>query len=287
MLKYSLIAASLLVLTFSRTFAQESSFPSVPGWTVSLESRVYDANDLWDIIDGAADLYLEYAFIDLHLARYKTPDGREVKVECYRHRDAENAFGIYAAERSPEYHFIRIGAQGYQQTSVLNFVDGEFYLKLSSYQSDSASVHDLQTIARALESHVKRDAVLPSMLGLFPTEGKLDNSEQFIAQNFLGYGFLRSVYTASYASGSVGIKAFIMVKHSPEEADTTLSAYLSKVPKEAMASAGALRFDIQDPNNGPISIARQGRYLFGTLNCADASVNTRLMAGLKSTLSSH
>ena len=98
------------VAAAANAFAQDSLFPRVPGWNVSMESRVYDANDLWDIIDGAADLYLEYVFDDLHIARYTTGTHREVKAELYRHRDAENAFGIYAAERSPENNFISIGS---------------------------------------------------------------------------------------------------------------------------------------------------------------------------------
>ena len=284
MRKLFAIVPALLLWAAGITEAQNLLLPPIPDWKLTIESRVYDSNDLWDIIDGAADLYLEYAFVDLHIARYTTGNKREVKVELYHHGDAENAFGMYAAERSPEYNFISIGAQGYQQTSVLNFVDGEFYLRLSSYQNDSASRTDLLTIARAIEKHLNRNASLPPALRLFPLQGKLLNSEQFIAQNFLGYGFLRSVYAASYA-GSAPFKAFIIGKKTRAEADTLMKEYFSKMPKENIASPGKDRFTIQDPNNGPVSLAVEGTCIYGTLNCADEAANNELMAALKINLS--
>ncbi len=279
MLKLHMIALCMFLFAAGAAGAKEQLFPQVPGWTMSQESRVYDANDLWDIIDGAADLYLEYAFVDLHIARYKTSAGREVKVEVYRHRDMENAFGIYSAERSPENNFLAIGSQGYQQTSILNFTAGEFYLRLSSYQSDSASRTDLLTIARGIEGHVKRGAALPQALRLFPAKGKVANSEQLIAQNFLGYGFLRSVYTASYG-GSAPCKAFIIEKKSKSDADSTLAEYFSKVPRESITSAGDW-FDVQDPNSGPVSIALQGSTIYGCVSCMDERAKDELLAELK------
>ena len=44
-----------------------------------------------------------------------------------------NAFGVYAAERSPEYKYIPVGAEGYISEGVLNFVQDRFYVKLSGF----------------------------------------------------------------------------------------------------------------------------------------------------------
>ncbi|HLP16583.1 MAG TPA: DUF6599 family protein [Bacteroidota bacterium] len=258
--------------------AQEVLFPQVSGWKLAVETRVYDANDLWDIIDGAADLYVEYGFVDLHTARYTTAEGRDVKAELYRHRDSENAFGIYAAERNPENHFLAIGTQGYRETSILNFVDGEFYLRLSSHQSDEASGNALLQIARALEQQLHRSASLPAVLSLFPASGKQENTEQYVAQNFLGYSFLRSVYTASYGDG---VKAFIIARHSSSAADSLLAACVSTVPPANSTRRADGSFLLQDPNNGPIALGREGAYVFGILNCTDAARSDTLFARLK------
>lgn len=284
--KGCLIVLGVCLLWVGNACAQDSLFPSIPGWHVSADERVYDPNDLWDIIDGAADLYLECAFVDLRTARYSTESRRVVKAELYRHRDAENAFGIYSAERNPEYNFIPIGSQGYQQSSVLNFLAGEFYVKLSSYQSDRESADDLLAVATGIEKHLKRTAALPAVLRLFPMEGKQPNNEQFVALNFLGYGFFRSVYTASYG-GSAPFKAFIIEKKSEEDADTTMNEYFLNVPKENIHSQGNNVFIVRDTNNGAVSIAHRGRFVYGTLNCTDEQRRNEFFAAIEKNISTH
>ena len=46
---------------------------------------VYTADNLWEVINGAAELYLAYDFQDLHQAIYSADNEREVRVELYRH----------------------------------------------------------------------------------------------------------------------------------------------------------------------------------------------------------
>ena len=86
-------------------------FPEINGWKLSVDSNVYTPNNLWDLIDGAADVYLSYDFQDLHIGEYSN-QGQIIRVEMYRQSSSVNAFGIYAAERMPDYDFIKLGVQG-------------------------------------------------------------------------------------------------------------------------------------------------------------------------------
>ena len=86
-----------------------SGFPRVEGWKLTVSPDVYTPENLWDLIDGAAESYLSYDFIDLHLADYEDPDGIVIHAELYRHNTPDDAFGIYSSERNPGYHFLEIG----------------------------------------------------------------------------------------------------------------------------------------------------------------------------------
>src|SRR5512137_1524240 len=114
-MKKSILVAALLIWAAASLPAQknEPQFPSVAGWKLAVEETVYTPNNLWDVIDGAADLFLEYNFVDLHIARYQQTADLEIKVELYRHKSSVDAFGIYSQERYPDYHFIDLGTQGY------------------------------------------------------------------------------------------------------------------------------------------------------------------------------
>jgi hypothetical protein len=271
------------LLLASLLYGQEALFPQPPGWKITQDDPVYTANNLWDIIDGAADLFLEYAFIDLHIARYISTDSIEVKVELYRHATDVDAFGMYSQERDTEYHFIPLGVQGYIQHGVLNFLTGSYYIKLSTYQLGDKAQEAMLTIGGRLAEHLKQHDSIPKLFMVFPSRGKLLNTEQYIAHNFLGYSFLNSAYVATYKDGST-FKVFLMELATPEKAQTVISEYFKAVPKEAVTQLDSDAYQIHDPNNGAIRLQVLDRFLYGIMNDASNKTRDQYLLELKSNL---
>lgn len=276
-----ILASSLFILL---SYGQESFFPEIHGWKLMQDDLVYDSNNLWDIIDGAADLYLEYAFINLHIARYISADSIEVKAELYRHGSVADAFGIYSQERDPGYNFIQIGTQGYLQQGVLNYFDGLYYIKLSTYQTGNTGQQALQTIAKKIEEYVKQNNSWPEVLRLFPSEGKLPNTEQYIARNFLGYGFFHSVYVASYKD-STSCTMFIIETESPKQSITMMTEYLTASSKYTVTKLGTKKYEIHDAHNGLIVVAVQKNFLYGLINYVNERTRENFLQTLNACLS--
>lgn len=96
MMKYLfgfLLSATLL---FSQT---SKEFPAiiltdVPGGKIERE-EIYDGNSLWGLIDGGADVYLEYGFDKLLFQDIKWK-GESFRVEFYKMIEEETAFGIFS-----------------------------------------------------------------------------------------------------------------------------------------------------------------------------------------------
>jgi hypothetical protein len=260
----------------SLSYSQESLFPQIPGWKITQDDPVYNANNLWDIIDGAADLYLEYAFVDLHIARYFSTDSIEVKAELYRHASDVDAFGMYSQERDTGYNFIQLGVQGYLQQGVLNFLTGSYYIKLSTYQTGNKAQEAMQTIGKMLAEHLKQNNAMPKLFQVFPSEGKLSNTEQYVARNFLGYSFLNSAYVSSYKSSSA-FKVFVIESAVPEKASAMLAEYLNAVPKQTVTKLAPDKYQIHDPNNGMIGLQVFDRFVYGIINCTDSKIQNRYL----------
>jgi hypothetical protein len=252
----------------SLSYGQESLFPQIPGWKITQDDPVYNVNNLWDIIDGAADLYIEYNFIDLHIARYISTDSIEVKVELYRHDSDVDAFGMYSQERDTGYNFIQLGVQGYLQQGVLNFLTGSYYVKLSTYQTGSKAQEAMLTIGKMLVAQLKQNNLMPTLFKVFPVIGKQHNTEQYVARNFLGYSFLNSAYIAMYKDSSA-FKIFVIELAAPDNADTMLAEYFNAVPRETVTKLAPDKYQIRDPHNGVIELQVFNRYLYGILNCTD------------------
>lgn len=260
------------------SMAGEPSFPAIPGWELAGEPVVYTPDNLWDFINGAAESYLAYAFVDLHVGEYVGPESVAVRAELYRHPDPENAFGIYATERAPDYSFIAVGAQGYREEGVLNFLRGKYYVKLSTHQRGPAADAALRTIAGSIDAHLPGGATLPAGLELLPADGRQLNTEGYVAQNFLGYGFLHHAFTARYEKG---IQLFVMEYSTADGAAEALRKLLVAAPG---TRAGPDRYSISDPNNGPIAVARHGSVLYGAVGAPDAATEKRYLNMLVETL---
>ncbi len=245
--------------------SSESPFPEIKGWKLTVEKTVYTPENLWDVIDGAADLFLEYNFVDLHVGRYQQSEGLEVKVELYRHRSSADAFGMYSQERYPDYHFIELGVQGYLEKGSLNFLTGPYYIKISTIQSGKSAQDAMLSVGNEVCRHLNQADAWPELLGVFPTEGKQTNTEQFVARNFLGYSFFNSAYVASY-SVEGEFKAFVMQMESADKAASTIDNYLKNLTKGGTVKIEDGVFDIQDPHSGRVEAVVKGNFICGVIS---------------------
>jgi hypothetical protein len=259
-----LITVVLFCFWPPETAAQEHAFPHVEGWTLAQDATVYNPNNLFDVIDGAADLYLEYDFVDLHIGRY-TKDSLEIKVEIYKHSSSLDAFGIFSQERFADYHFINLGVQGYLEKGALNFLSGIYYVKISTIQEGAAAQDGMLLIAKVVEKHLQQSAAWPELLGAFPSEKKKAHSEQYVAKSFLGYSPLNGVFVASYDEDS-SFRAFVMRSVKPQDALQTLASFEKALPRNAARKVTGGKQEIQDPNNGFIEVVQKGNYIFGVLS---------------------
>jgi hypothetical protein len=248
---------------------QQLLFPELVGWQITQSATVYDSTNLWDIIDGGADLYLHYGFVDLHLARYTGPDNIEVKAELYRHKSELLAFGIYSQERDTSYRFVQIGVQGYWQEGVLNFLSGVCYVKLSTHHSGEKPQAALQTVARAIAVHLHQNNSWPEILSKFPTEERIPNSEQFVSRGFLEMSCLRSVFTASYRRG---FRMFVM------EAETPLHA--KAIAETCMGQTWPGPSTFRTPQHSLVTFVVVGRYVGGVVDCSDRKVREKYLKAL-------
>jgi hypothetical protein len=279
------IIFSIILLLFTgagRCFAEAengSLFPRVAGWKIAPPpgDSVYTPDNLWDIIDGAAELFLSYGFVDLHIMEYTDSTGTDVRVELYRHSSRANAFGIYSQERNPGYHFVEIGTQGYLEDKVLNFLCGVYYIKISSHREGKAGIEAMSSIGRRLAEHLHQEPGWPAALTYLPAGNRLPNTESYIAENFLGYKVFHSAYTARYEGGCT---LFIMDLESASSAHGVAAAYMNAVGRKQELTEGEIT-PIPDPHNGPLAMLLNGRTISGAFGAGGEALAHRYMERLK------
>jgi hypothetical protein len=266
---FVLLGLMLSVSPSLATGAQPFTFPSMDGWMLAGPPQVFVPDTLYDYINGGSDLYLKYDFEELTVVEYRK-DGMSVSAEVYRHRTADHAFGIYSQERMPGAEFLPIGAQGYYENAVCNFIQRGYYVKLSGENTGADDRGILVGLARRISEKLPSPAALPETLSAFPAEGKKANAEKFIAKDFLGYGFLHSGFTADFERSGRRYQLFVIVGDDQADARAMLRQYLRQIKHEAPAAEGA--YQVTDPYHGAMALFWKGRHIWGTIGLADADL---------------
>jgi hypothetical protein len=254
--------------------AADFKFPSVNGWKQAGAIQTFDPGALYEYINGGADLYLAYDFEELKVAEYQNDKKSAVTVDVYRHRTPTHAFGIYSQERLPSGNFIDVGVQGYVEKHSLNFLSGNTYVKITSYDTGPDDQAILLAFAKAVAANLGDKGAFPSLMAAFPADGKVKNSEKFIARKFLGYPFLHSAFTADYDLSGKNFRLFIIEGKDQADCRGMLEKYLEQVGmKDKSVVEGP--FTVSDAYHGEIDLRWRGSRLWGILDLGDPGLRAK------------
>jgi hypothetical protein len=253
-----------------KTADPASLFPELEGWKVEPAPSVYDAETLYEYINGAADLYINYDFQELAALNYERGEDQGITIDIYRHSTPRNAFGIYSQERPGEGDFFDIGTQGYHDTGILNFVLGDYYVKLSGYYLGDNDEKTLKSVAADVAGRLEGKPGFPPAVHAFPDSGKVPYSERYVAVNFMGHGFLHSAYVTDYTVGGTDLRLFVMEAENAAEAQKIVDGYLALAEKkgEAIHSEGdSHRFlDPYQKSKGAVNLRSKDNYVWGLMS---------------------
>jgi len=261
-------------------------FPELEGWAKEGEPELYIPDDLFEYIDGAADLYLSYAFEELAMTSYAGGDKRSLTIEIYRHGDLRNAFGIYSQERPKDGRFVAIGTEGYYDKGVLNFFHGPYYIKITGFYLGEDDERALTTAAEEVARRLEQNPVFPEVLACFPPENKIAHTECFVAANVLGYGFLHSAYAADYDIGGSTTRVFIFEGKDENDARKMFDEYVGVpgTPEPVVGEDGITRFvDMLRSSLVPMNLRTEGRFLLG-LFTSDAATARSIIEAIEKNL---
>jgi hypothetical protein len=252
----------------------KAKLPQVAGWTIDETVEVFDPDNLFERINGAAPGYLLFDFKELTVFVYNqngTGDNRPyITIQVYRHAAKEDAFGIYASERPSESNFLAAGTEGYREGSMLNFFVDCLYVKIESPSSTDGTINAIKQIAQELGRNINAQPAFPMQLQSFPEENKIAHSELYIPTGFLGHEFLNKTFTANYQVSGKKYQLFVMDAGTVDQAKEALTKYMQFTKQNTKLREG--RLIIKDRFNGDIECQWKGRHIWGIVNDDKAPV---------------
>lgn len=242
-------------------------FPDIEGLERDGKPQIFTAQNLFEYINGAAEVYLSYGFQELAVMNYDNDQEQSITIEIYRHSSSNNGFGIYSQEKPLESTFLSIGVQGYYEPGVLNFFKGDYYVKLLSFGLGDKDRSILVKIGEEVAEKLPGETDFPKTILCFPEKGKVKNSERYISKNFLGHSFLHSAFVADYELEKDKYRVFIIETADTSAAKEMINKYLKLLEKNEVSPSiekGVYRF--QDPyfsTKGIMNLKKSGRFIWG------------------------
>lgn len=169
-----LVAGATVLLADEESATLLPAGDVMPGWVASEEPRTFSRNELFDLIDGGAELYHEYGFQQAASYRYENGASATLQIEIYRMTGAPSAYGVYSMMQSPKGTAVAIGQAARLFRDYLVFWKGTFFVSVTVTGTVADASRELTVAAQRIADSITATGQEPEALRLLPKEGLQD-----------------------------------------------------------------------------------------------------------------
>jgi hypothetical protein len=262
----------------------------VPGWKSEGEVYVFNPSNLYTYINGAADFFIAYGFVELAGANYTPIDsGKDaITVDIYDMGNPLNAFGVFQSRRDDALPSLNIGTASLGADGYLVFYKDRYYVEIQALITEKETAV-IQTTAQSVAEHIPGDNAIPMELSFFPEKNKIAGSERYIRGGILGHAFLDRGIVCGYRMGTERASTFIAFVPSSKDAIRTVEIYrkfLQGSGKQcsSLDGFGEQGFASEEPYHKNIIIAGEGAFVVGVYDITSVKKGTQLLKDVIKTL---
>jgi len=138
---------------------------SLTGLQTAGEPKIYSGEDLFEMINGGADIYLEYGFVKTVSQNYSGLNGNtSLRIEIYQMTDPDAAYGIFASSTMGQQIVEQTGFYVVRGMGYGMMVRGSYFI-VASYANlpENLNGNILKRIAEDFNSKISTYAVLPKL----------------------------------------------------------------------------------------------------------------------------
>jgi len=144
--------------------------PAPDGW-VGPTIRTFEREDLFNHINGGAEIFLEAGFAHLTVCQYRHGGTQTLDLEAYRFNDPRGALAMFLQLRAPGRQGINPGQISRQQ--------GSWLLLLNNPSGNPEHLPLMNTLLQRVAESLP-SAPIPPLFEVLPSENRLPGSERLV-----------------------------------------------------------------------------------------------------------
>ena len=254
------VFAVALLMSAGTAMAQMPPCAAVPGWSQHGDARSYDADNLFEYINGNAEGYVLYHFVGMKGITCASGD-MTLNIDISEFEDAEFAYGMFTSTRDPRLPTEKIGVTGQVTQRKGFFTKDKYYVEISANPEKDHSA-TLRAFLSVIEKNIQGRTTLPDAFGWFPTENLAPDSIRLVPESVLGLRLLKSGYVAQYRAG----KGFLVRESSPEAAAQVFAKLRERFGQASAVPIGDEAFTAGDKYLNGLCVFRKGAFIGGFAN---------------------
>jgi Family of unknown function (DUF6599) len=270
-----LLCSPRLLLSFQEAVLPESP---APGWAKAGPPVVFRGGNLFDYIDGGAEIFLEFGFDSLLVQDYRHEDS-EIVLELFRMESPESALGIYLMKCGEETPVEGVPARSSGDKTQFTIVKGAAFIHINNPEGKESAVPAMVDLARAVLESIPPGRPVRSLDELSPDK-RIAGSERLIRGPYA----LQSIFT--FGEGDVfGLqgKIFAVAGDYNDQEGEPSTRLIIPYPDEARSRAAFLHLlgnldpylTIIDKSDGKI-VFRDYRQKIGTVERIGRRIEARV-----------
>jgi hypothetical protein len=125
---------------------------ALDGWQRDGEAETYVGDSLFELINGGAEVYHRYGFVQARAAQFTDAEGRSIALEIFEMDDLEGARGIFDDKTGGSGRPIDIGDEAAAEDYYLNFRSGPYLVTVTGFDSDEPTTDGILRLAREVDA---------------------------------------------------------------------------------------------------------------------------------------
>jgi len=204
-----------------------------PGWKRSGPAVTFIKADLFNHIDGGAELFIEFGFEKVAVQHYKKGLA-ELTLEVYEMELPESALGVYLMKCGRETPFPEIPARNSSEAAQATILRGRHFLLVNNFSGGEELRPAMAALAKAALAKIPEAPASNRFFELLPVKDRLPGSERLIR----GPVVLQPYFT--FGEGDIlrlEGKIFGAVANYREGSEAVFTRFIIPYPDQARASS--------------------------------------------------
>jgi len=126
----------------------------IDGWHMDYEPEIYVGDTLYELINGGAEVYHRFGFVQALATQYSDAENRSISLEVFEMRDLDGARNIYTDKTGGSGEALEIGDEAAGEDYYLNFRSGRYLVTITGFDSQPETQAGILDLARAVAAQL-------------------------------------------------------------------------------------------------------------------------------------